>query len=233
MEEIQEYLKRDNKSSIKGLLENSGLIPVEIQLIRKCQYLTGSEQKEAFEEAKKFFMAFRELGIRCPVVVLFSREEGRIKDGVQDVKRMCELAGEFGINLMFEFMGWAKQINNVKIAWEIIGEANCANGGLLIDTFHFVKGGSKIEDLKQVPMDKIFLVHVNDSKSLPFPIDEQNRRFRFFPGEGEAPLRDIIGCFMEKGYRNFFCIEIFNEDYWTQNPVTILGRAKNTTESLF
>lgn len=233
MDEIQDYLKGNSKELIRELLEEEGLTPVEMQLIRKWQYLKGSEQKEAFKEARNFFAAFRELGISCPVVLLPSEEEGEIKDGIRDFRRMCELAGEFGIKVMLEFLGWAKQINNVKIAWEIVGGADCANGGLLIDTFHFAKAGSKNEDLKQVSMEKVFLVHLNDVKPLPMGIKEQSRGFRFLPGEGEAPLREIVQCLVAGGYKNYYCIEIFNESYWTEDPVTILEKSKHSLETLF
>jgi 4-hydroxyphenylpyruvate dioxygenase len=146
---------------------------------------------------------------------------------------MCELAGEFRINVVLEFIGWARQVNRVEIAWEIVGGADCANGGLLIDTFHFAKVGSRIEALRRIPMEKVFLVHLNDVKTLPMGIKEQSRGYRYFPGEGEAPLREIVQCFVEGGYRNYYCIEIFNERYWAEDPVTILERSKRSLEGLF
>jgi sugar phosphate isomerase/epimerase len=233
MDEIQDYLKGNSKEPIRELLEKENLTPVEMQLIRKWQFLKGSEQKEALEEARKFFVAFRELDIDCPVVLLPSEEEGNMRDGVRDFKRMCELAGEFGVNVMLEFLGWARQINRVEMAWEIVGGADCPNGGLLIDTFHFAKAGSRIEELRQIPMEKVFLVHLNDVKPLPMGIKEQSRGFRFFPGEGEAPLREIVQCFVKGGYKNYYCIEIFNESYWAENPMTILEKSKRSLESLF
>ncbi len=90
-----------------------------------------------------------------------------------------------------------------------------------------------MEDLAQIPMEKVFLVHVNDLKTLPLGVKEQSRGFRFFPGEGEAPLREIIQFFLEEGYANYFCIEVFNEVYWAKNPVAIVQRAKDSMESLF
>ncbi len=82
-------------------------------------------------------------------------------------------------------------------------------------------------------MEKVFLVHVNDVRSLPMGIKEQSRGFRFFPGEGEAPLREIIRCFVEGGYKNYYCVELFNESYWRADPMTTLEKAKSSLESLF
>lgn len=233
MDDIQNYLKQNKKTKVNELLEDKKLNAVEMQLIRKWQYLNESEKMDAFRDAKKFFSLLHELKLNCPVVLLPSEEEGQLKEGIKDFKQMCGLAEEFGIDVMLEFIGWAKQINNIKIAGEIVCEADCPNGGLLVDTFHFVKRGSTIDDLKQVPMDKIFLVHINDSKPLPMEIKKQSRGFRFFPGEGEAPLKKIVQCFVENGYKNYYCIEIFNESYWAMDPEIVLKKSKNSMENLF
>ncbi len=237
MEDIQEYLKGSPKEParmpVSQLLHNFGLTPVEMQLIRKWQYLSGAEHGDALKEAKAFFASVRELEVDCPVVLLPSEEEGNLKDGIEDFRRMCEMAEGFGIRVMLEFIGWAKQINNIKIAWEIVEKANCPNGGLLVDTFHFVKGGSNLADLEQVPMEKVFLVHVNDAKPLPLGIKEQSRGFRFFPGEGEAPIKEFVQCLLQSGYENYFCMELFNHDYWAMDPMIVLEKSKRCMEALF
>ncbi len=234
LDEIEDYLRGAKAKPVKELLQEYGLAPVEMQLIRKWQYLSGQERKEAFDAAKDFFKRFKKLDIDCPVAVLPSEEvAGEIKDAVKDFRDLCRLAEDFGARVMFEFIGWAKQFHNVKLAWDVVREANCPNGGMLIDTFHFVKAGSTIPDLKQVDMEKVFLVHVNDAKPLSMGFKEQSRGFRFFPGEGEAPLKEIMSCFVEKGYKGFYCIEIFNEKYWAEDPAAVVEKSKKSMDTLF
>jgi 4-hydroxyphenylpyruvate dioxygenase len=233
MDEIQDYLKVGTGKPIRELLEDCALTPVEMQVVRKWQYLTGSEKERAFDEAGAFFAEFSKLDIQCPVIGLPSEEVGEIRNAIEDFKRLCHLAGDFGLSVAFEFIGWAKQFNNVKTAWEVVGEADCPNGGLLIDTFHFVKAGSTIEDLKRVPIEKVFLVHVNDAKPLPLGIKEQSRGHRFYPGEGEARIQEIMDCFVESGYDGFYCCEIFNEEYWQDDPLTVVTKSKNAMDALF
>lgn len=232
MDEIQEYLNGGRKKPIGELLAEYALTPVEMQLIRIWQYLAGSEREHAFSRARDFFAKVRELDVHCPVVAVSSEEVGEIGEATEDFRRLCGLAHDFGIDVAFEFTGFAQQINNVKTAWDIVGGADCPNGGLLIDTFHFVKGGSTIEDLERVPMEKVFLVHINDVRSLPHEIKQQSRRFRFFPGEGEAPLKEFVGCLAKNGYNGFYCCEIFNERYWLEDPLEILKKSKQSMEDL-
>jgi sugar phosphate isomerase/epimerase len=247
MGEVEDYLKGRKAKPIKELLEEYRLKPVEMQdsspststeerprPLHEWQYLTGPKRKRAFEEAKDFFRRFSKLGIDCPVVAVGTYDKvGDLRDSVKDFRDLCRLASDFGARVMFEFVGWAKQFNNVKVAWEVVGEANCPNGGMLFDIFHFVKTGSTIEDLKGVDVKKVFLVHISDAKPLQLGFKEQSRRFRFLPGEGEAPLKEIIGFFTEKGYKGFYCLEIFNEKYWAEDPAKVVRKSKESLETLF
>ena len=234
MAEIEEYLKESNAKPIKELLAELRLTPVEMQSLHEWQFLSGSERKQAFGEAKDFFTRFGKLGIDCPVVAVATYERtGPMSTAVKDFRDLCSLAGDFGVRVMFEFVGWSKQFHDLKPSWEVVGEANCANGGMLIDTFHFVKAGSTIEDLKQVPMAKVFLVHLSDAKPLSLGFKEQSRGFRFHPGEGEAPLKEIVGCFADGGYEGFYCVEIFNKAYWAEDPATVVRQSKKSLDALF
>ena len=244
--EVEGYLKGSKAKPIKELLEEYRLTPVEMQdssyststekrprPLHEWQYLDGPERKKTLADAKDFFLRFSKLGIDCPVVAVATYERvGEIKDAAKDFRDLCRLADDFGVRVMLEFVGWSKQFHNLKPTWEVVSEANCHNGGMLIDTFHFVKAGSTIEDLKQVSMEKVFLVHIGDTKSLPLGNMEQARKFRFFPGEGEAPLKEIVACFEEKGYKGFYCLEIFNEKYWIENPATVVSKGKQSLEAL-
>ncbi len=236
MNEIEDYFKEGKAKPIKELLEEHRLAPVEMQSLHDWMYLSGAERTKAFGEAKDFFTRFSRLGIdrNCPVVAVAPYDlTGELKDAVKDFRDLCKLAGDFGLRVMLEFVGWAKQFHDVKLTWEVVREADCPNGGMLIDTFHFVKAGSTLPDLREVSMEKVFLVHINDAKPLPLGFKEQSRRFRFFPGEGEAPLKEIVGCFVEKGYKGFYCVEIFNEKYWAEDPATVVGKSKTALEALF
>jgi hypothetical protein len=92
-----------------------------------------------------------------------------------------------------------------------------------------VKGGSTIEDLKQVAMEKVFLVHINDVRSLPIGIKEQSRRFRFSQAKEKHPEGNVR-IFIENGYNGFYCCEIFNKDYWSFDPLTFLEKSKKSMQ---
>jgi 4-hydroxyphenylpyruvate dioxygenase len=234
MAEIEDYLKTGNVVPVKELLEQYQLTPVEIHSFHEWQYLKVSKREKVFYEAKEFFIRMKMLGIDCPVAAIATYDlTGKIEDAVKDFRDLCRLAGDYGVRLMFEFVGWSRQFHDLKSSWEVVDGAACPNGGMLFDVFHFLKAGSTIEDLKDVDMEKVFLVHMNDVRSLPLGIKEQARRFRYFPGEGEGDLREVVTILIERGYKGFFCLEVFNEKYWAEDPAEIVRRGKTSLETLF
>lgn len=234
MNEVDDYLKDPKARPINEVLEEFRLIPVEMQSFHDWQYLSGTERTRFNNEAKEFFVKLTTLGIDCPVVAVASYDRtGKISDAVKDFKQLCKIADDFGLRVMFEFVGWSKQFHDLNPSWEVVGGADCENGGMLIDTFHFVKAGSTLDDLAKIPMEKVFLVHISDAKPLPLDFKEQSRHFRFYPGEGEAPLKSIVDCFVGSGYRGFYCIEIFNERYWADDPMTVVRNSKASLDDLF
>lgn len=53
-------------------------------------------------------------------------------------RQVCRVAGDYGISIALEFLGIAPEVNNLRSARGLVATAACPNGGLVIDTFHFV-----------------------------------------------------------------------------------------------
>ena len=234
MNEIDNYLKEPNARPVNELLQEFRLAPVEMHSFHDWQYLSSAERKQFNREAKDFFLKVNKMGIDCPVAAIATYDRvGKISEAVRDFKELCAIAEDFGIRVMFESVGWSKQFHDLNPSWEVVAGADCANGGLLFDTFHFVKTGSKLEDLEKISMEKVFLVHISDAKPLALDFKEQSRKFRFHPGEGEAPLKDIVKSLANGGYQGFYCVELFNEQYWADDPVTVVSDSKASLDKLF
>ena len=142
-------------------------------------------------------------------------------------RRLCELARRYGVRVGLEFSGTAETVKDVASAWEVVEAAGALNGGLVIDAFHFYKGGSRVEMLEEIPGERIFLVQLCDCMEMPKY--EMENRHRVYPGAGAIPLGSLLAALSEKGYRGYFSLELFNEDYWAVNPLVV---AKDAIRSL-
>lgn len=193
------------------------------------------DRTETYEELRQQLESlFRNtVAVGCDLVAAISaiEEEGEFSQAVYDFQELCKSAAQHGLKIALEFVGFGKQINNLGIAYQVVTEAAMDNGGLLFDTFHFYRSRGKIEDLERVAADRIFLVHMNDV--MEKPIDTLTDPDRLYPGLGEVDLPAIIRTLDRIGYRGMYSLEIFNNDYWSQDALFVARTAKQYTDRLF
>ncbi len=149
----------------------------------------------------------------------------------EDLIELADWAKKYEITLAYEFLGFAKQIKDLSMSWEIISRANRDNISLCIDTFHIYKGKSHIDDISAIPKKKILFVHINDAKERP--VEQHGDYDRVFPGDGVLPVKEVLQALRNISYDGFYSIEIYNEDYWKEDPEEIAIKAKEKTENIF
>ena len=58
--------------------------------------------------------------------------------------------------------------------------------------------------------------HINDYPATPNR-EKISDGDRVYPGDGVAPLDEIIGTLYRNGFRGAFSLELFNREYWKQD----------------
>lgn len=108
---------------------------------------------------------------------------------------LCELAAPFGLTVGLEFPTWTPT-GDLGAAAEIVAAANQPNGGIVIDTLHFCRSASTIEQLRALPSELFPFVQLCDAPR-ETPLSEEGlihaaRSARNFPGEAGLDLRPIL-----------------------------------------
>jgi len=114
--------------------------------------------------------------------------------------RFAERAAEFHIRVDLEFLPmWG--IPDLRTAWDIIAKTRPFNAGILLDTWHFMRGNPDIELLEQLPRGSITSVQVADAdhEVLGADLFEDTLRYRRLPGDGDLPLRQLMDIVLPKG----------------------------------
>jgi 2-keto-myo-inositol isomerase len=208
----------DGLQGVSRALKDCGLAAAELCFVGGWMYPEEGARQRAYAQAEHAFRMAQALNCGC-VAACASADSGELEEAASDFGELCDLARQFGVRVALEFIGDAQQVKDVSTAWQIVELAGRSNGGLLIDTFHFYRGGSALVDLEPVTGDKVFLVHINDAPDLP-PAEVEDRD-RVFPGDGALPLDVIAATLASKGYAGFYSLELFNEDYWAADPYMI------------
>jgi 2-keto-myo-inositol isomerase len=201
--------------AISDALQANGLIVPEMCYVAGWTCASGKELDDALSLADQRFEQASELGCDCVIAPAIS-SVGDLDRAAEDYARLCGIAEKYGITPAVEFIGMAQHFRDIAAAWEIVKRADHPLGSILLDTFHFYRGSSRIEDLRQIPGDKIALVHINDC--VDKPLDQLADTDRVMPGDGVLPLPDILCALKAVGFEGHLSLELFADKYWGMDP---------------
>jgi 2-keto-myo-inositol isomerase len=142
-----------------------------------------------------------------------------------------QIAERCGVSLAFEFLGQPRcSVQTLGQAAEIVNRLGRANVGLVLDSFHFYAGGSRLESIDALDARKLFVFHINDAEDLPR--EELEDRHRLLPGLGILPLKEIVAALKGIGYDRVTSVEIFRPEYWERDPTELAHDAREATRGV-
>jgi sugar phosphate isomerase/epimerase len=127
------------------------------------------------------------------------------------------LGRKTGVMPQLEFWGASGTLFQLGQAMAIAASANDPDARILPDVYHLFKGGSGFEGLKLLSGKAIEVIHMNDYL-LSKPVSEQTDADRVYPGDGNAPLIQILRDLNAMGGTKVLSLELFNKTYWQQDP---------------
>jgi sugar phosphate isomerase/epimerase len=133
-----------------------------------------------------------------------------VDEAAQHFAHACDLAAEHGLLVHIEWLPWAG-IPDLMSAWRIVEAANLKNGGLTVDSWHFARSGSTLEQLAAIPGDKVFAVQLSDAPATAqSDLVTETMSERRLPGEGELDLLGLIRTLDRIGSRAPIGVEVFD-----------------------
>ena len=84
---------------------------------------------------------------------------------------------------------------------------------VLLDAYHMYKGGTPATVLKLLGRQAVHCFHMNDYPADP-PLETIRDGDRILPGDGIAPLNEILTYLADNHCRVMLSLELFNAEYW-------------------
>lgn len=191
-------------------IEQAGLKVEELCFLGGWQDAEEAEFPRVLERTRRTCQISRALG--CDIVVAVpALKSGTLAGAPVRLREVCHVAAEYALRIALEFPGTAAEVKDVATAWHLVSRAGCENAGLVLDSFHFFLGGSKIEDLIRVPGGRIFLVHLSDAMDVPSEKLRIPHDYRTFPGEGTLDYKPLLWALQGMDYQGAFSLEIWNQ----------------------
>ena len=131
-------------------------------------------------------------------------------------REALEMGEKIGVQPLLELWGTHPVLGPLSHGIYTTVAAGRADASLLLDVFHLYKSGTPFTALKQINGASLHVIHLND---YPQAADSStlNDGNRIYPGDGVAPLRDIMRDLRDNGFRGYFSLELFNRDYWAKS----------------
>lgn len=137
--------------------------------------------------------AAAELGCRFVLSGGMEPDASRLVDRYGE---LAQAAAARGLRVGIEFMSWTA-LRTLEDACRVHARVGAANLGILVDFLHLARTGGTARDLAQVPADRLAYAQICDATLAPvdgLDLPEEARTHRFYPGEGELPLAELVAA---------------------------------------
>jgi len=180
-------------------------------------------RKAGLEQAKRDMETLQQIGgkrIAAPPVGAHQTAGPALPVIAERYRALLELGHQMGVIPQLEVWGFSKTLSRLGETLYVASEARHPDSCVLPDIYHLHKGGSDFEGMKLLAGAAIHCFHVND---YPQKIDlaTLNDADRVYPGDGDAPMRDIFQTLVRNGFRGVLSLELFNREYWKQDALQV------------
>jgi len=231
LRELDDYTKKGgNLKDLGKKIADAGLtVPSAIGF---AEWIVDDDarRKKGLETAKLDMEALLTIGgtrIAAPPVGATDKPDLNINAIADRYRVLAELGASVGIIPEVELWGFSKPLHKLGEVVFVAVESGHPQACILPDIYHLYKGGSDSDALKLLSGRAIGIFHLNDYPT-SLSRDKITDADRVYPGDGQAPLTATLRTLREIGYGGMLSLELFNRDYWKQDPAAVLktGLAK-------
>lgn len=138
----------------------------------------------------------------------------------QRYRFLLDLGRKTGCMPQLEFWGASEVLNRFSQVLMIASATSDPDARILADVYHMFRGESGFGVLKMISGRMIEIFHMNDYV-LSIPREQQKDSDRVFPGDGAAPLKEILTDLKNMGGVKVLSLELFNPEYYKHDPLWI------------
>ncbi len=224
--EVQDYLEQGNSlPELKSVIRASGVKVAGAIGFAPWIVDDDDQRQQGFRQMEEEMNLMAELGcqrIAAPPSGFHHRDDMDYNKAAERYGKLLELGRRTGVMPHLEFWGGARSLYNLSQALYIAAATNDPDARILADVYHLFRGGSGFNGLKLVRGSAIEIFHMNDYPG-DVPREEQTDAHRVYPGDGAAPMEQILSELHQMGGVKVLSLELFNRDYWAQDALEVAG----------
>jgi sugar phosphate isomerase/epimerase len=132
-------------------------------------------------------------------------------------RAILEIGRQIGVIPQLEIWGSSVNISTLHEALDVAARAGHPDACILADVYHLYKGGTEPTALRLLGRQAVHDFHMNDYPATPDRATITDAH-RIWPGDGIAPLKQMLGALADNHCDVMLSVELFNAEYW-KRPV--------------
>jgi sugar phosphate isomerase/epimerase len=190
-----------------------------------AEWIVDDDKRRArgMEHAKRDMATLREIGgkrIAAPPAGATDRADMDLFRAAERYAALLDLGEQMDVIPQLEVWGFSKCLSRLGETTFVAIESGRAKACILPDVYHIFKGGSDFAGLGLLSGSAVHVLHVNDYPAEP-KRESMNDSHRVYPGDGVAPLTQILRMMHNAGFRGYLSLELFNPQYWKQDAFEV------------
>ncbi len=190
-----------------------------------AEWLVDDEarRRRGLEQAKKDMDLVRQIGgtrIAAPPAGATKQRDVPLLRAAERYRALLEVGAKIGVVPQVEVWGFSQALSRLGEVALVAIESGHPSACVLADVYHLYKGGSGFAGVKLLSGAAMQVFHVNDYPAAP-PRATIADAQRVYPGDGVAPLPQMLRDLYGAGFRGVLSLEVFNPAYWKQDALLV------------
>jgi sugar phosphate isomerase/epimerase len=190
-----------------------------------AEWLVDDEarRKKGLEQARRDMDLVQQVGgkrLAAPPAGATNQADLGLAQAAERYRALLDLGDGVGVVPEVELWGFSRTLSRLGEVAAVAMESGHPAACILPDVFHLYKGGSSLTGFRLLSGTALHVLHFNDYPDDP-PRASITDAKRIYPGDGVAPLKDLVRDLQRIGFRGVLSLELFNRDYWTQDPMAV------------
>jgi 2-keto-myo-inositol isomerase len=226
---IDAFLKTDSLPAARRVLTDLGLTPVCAASGAFGIWEPGPNRTAAVETFKRRCEMYAALGltrIYTPSAATQKFTPEDFKAGADNMREIGVIAKQSGMSALIEATRASTFVASLPTMLTMTRAAG--NVAPLLDCYHFWAGPSKLEDLDLIRRGEIGHMHFQDTPDMPRELLDQTTRI--IPGDGVAPLQQILRKLADKDYNGSLSVELFLPKFTQGDPFEVAREIRQKSE---
>jgi len=139
---------------------------------------------------------------------------------VQAITGLADRAGREGLKLSLEFIP-ETGLPDLPATARLVQLCGASNLGIMLDIWHMLRSGGRAEDIQSLPSGSLSGVQLNDRRAESARQPREAVWDRSLPGEGAAPLKEIMQAILVNTPDVNIEVEVFSSELAALTPLEV------------